>query len=105
MIVVCRLAVPPEESASFPALAEAALSALSARPGYLRGHLGRAVDDPSLWLLSTEWLNVGAYRRALSAYDVKMTLTTAMAHAVNEPSAFEVVLRTLAAVSPEDGAR
>ena len=40
---------------------------------------------------------VGAYRRALSSYDVKMTAPAVMAHAVHEPSAFEVVTSTRAA--------
>ena len=34
--------------------------------------MGRNVDDPALWLLTTTWENVGSYRRALSAYDVKL---------------------------------
>jgi hypothetical protein len=42
-------------------------------------------------VLSTEWEGVGAYRRALSSYDVKMTAPEALAHAVQEPSAYEVL--------------
>ena len=49
-----------------------ALAALAERPGYVGGHVGRNVDDPDLWVLTTSWANVGSYRRALSAYDVKV---------------------------------
>ena len=30
------------------------------------GQLGRNLDEPDLWVLSTRWESVGAYRRALS---------------------------------------
>ena len=42
-------------------------------PASTHGSLGRAPDDQDLWVLATAWEGVGAYRRALSAYDVKMT--------------------------------
>jgi hypothetical protein len=38
----------------------------------VRGRIGRAADDPTAWVLTTEWEGVGAYRRSLSAYDVKV---------------------------------
>jgi hypothetical protein len=69
--------------------ARAALVALAACPGYVRGSVGRAADDPGAWLLLTEWANVGSYRRALGAYQVKLTLTPLMAAARDLPSAFE----------------
>lgn len=92
-MVVTRLRVPPGEAAAFSAAAREALAELSVRPGYLTGELGRAVDDQDLWLLSSRWEGVGAYRRGLSAYDVKMALAPLMAYVVNEPSAYDVVVR------------
>jgi hypothetical protein len=53
--------------------------------------LGRAADDPHRWCLVTEWASVGAYRRALSAYDVKVYATPLLAEAEEEPSAYEVL--------------
>jgi hypothetical protein len=79
-------------SADFPDRARAALAVLSARPGYLRGSLGRATDDPTLWVLLTEWVNVGSYRRALGAYDVKVHATPLLASALDLPTAFEPLL-------------
>ncbi len=87
MFVVNRFRVGDE--AEFTAGAHAALRALGACPGYQRGRLGRAPDDPELWCLVTEWQSVGAYRRALSAYDVKLYATPLLARAIEEPSAFE----------------
>ena len=66
-----------------------ALEVLAARPGYVRGQLARAYDDPSRWCLHTEWESVGAYRRALGAYDVKLRATPLLARALSEESAFE----------------
>jgi len=73
----------------FTAEASEALDALAACPGYLRGNLARAYDDPSAWCLVTEWASVGAYRRALSSYDVKLRGTPLLARAVPEASAYE----------------
>ena len=90
MLVVNRFTVIGDD-ARFRARAAAALAALGARPGYLRGQLGRAYDDPQAWTLVTEWESVGAYRRALSAYDVKVEATPLLAESLDEPSAFEVL--------------
>ena len=68
---------------------EAARAALAARPGYLSGRIGRSMDDPHLWALVTEWSDVGSYRRALSAYDVKATAVPILSLAIDEPTAFE----------------
>lgn len=91
MIVVTRFAVPPEGEAAFRAAAAAAIGALSARPGWIAGRTARAIDDGTTWLLLTEWESVGAYRRALGGYDVKLHATPLLARAIAEPSAYEVV--------------
>jgi hypothetical protein len=70
---------------------EVAHAALAARPGYERGTLGRNVDDPELWVLQTRWVDVGSYRRALSAYDVKLGAVPLLSRALDEPSAYELV--------------
>ena len=67
------------------------LDLLAARPGFLTGRVARSVDEPALLVLVTEWSGAGAYRRALSGYDVKVAFADLMAYVVNEPSAFEVV--------------
>ena len=88
--MVSRFRVPAPDAASFRTDMEAARAALAIRPGYLEGTLGRNVDDPELWVLATRWENVGAYRRALSAYDVKMHAVPLLSRALDEPSAYEV---------------
>jgi hypothetical protein len=89
VLVVTRYRVAPEDATSFRTDAAAALGALTARPGCTSGTVGRAIDDPELWTLTTTWESVGAYRRALSAYDVKLHAVPLMYRALDEPSAYE----------------
>ncbi len=91
MIVVTRFRVPSEEVQQFRDDLVTAHEALAACRGYLDGTVGRNVDEPDLWVLTTRWENVGAYRRALSSYDVKMRAVPVLYRAVDEPSAYEVV--------------
>jgi hypothetical protein len=92
VLVVTRYVVAAGDAAGFLARASAALRALAARPGWRSGRIGRATDDGSLWVLSTEWDSVGAYRRALSAYDVKVEAVPLLSEAVDEVSAYEVLV-------------
>lgn len=91
VVLSTRYRVPPNEGASFLESARLALSALMAQPGALAGRVGRSTDDPQLWLLTCEWESVGAYRRALGAYEVKMYAIPVMSRAIDEPTAFEVL--------------
>ena len=91
MIVVQRFRVAPDSAAGFRATAEEALAVLSEQRGYVAGQLGRNVDDPALWVLQTTWEGPGAYRRALSAYAVKMRAWQLLGQALDEPSAYELV--------------
>ncbi len=91
MIVATRLRVPEPGADAWRTCAEDLMTLFATLPGFVGGHLCRAPDEPELWLLVTHWAGVGAYRRALSSYDVKMTAPAVMAHAVPEPSAFEVL--------------
>jgi heme oxygenase (mycobilin-producing) len=67
------------------------MTALAARPGHVSTRLAQALDDPGVWVLVSEWVNVGSYRRALGNYDVKMASGVLMGAAINEPSAYDVV--------------
>jgi hypothetical protein len=92
VIAITRYSVPDDEAGTFIERATAALSALAAHAGHRRGHLGRAVDDPTLWAMVTEWDGAGFYRRALSAYDVRLAVIPLSALAIDEPGAYEVIV-------------
>lgn len=72
--------------------ARAALRVLAASPGFQRGRIGRSTDDASEWVVLTEWASVGAYRRALGGFEVKLHATPLLALAENQPSSFEELL-------------
>ena len=91
MIVVNRFRVPEAEQAVFRDDLERAREVLSVQRGYVAGRIGRNVDDPELWTLVTDWEGPGAYRRALSAYDVKLAAVPTLSRALDEPSAYEPV--------------
>lgn len=91
MLVITRYVVAEPDAVAFLADARTALAALAARPGYRDGAIGRATDDAKLWVLTTRWEHVGAYRRALSAYEVKVHAVPLLSRAIDEASAFEVL--------------
>ncbi|MFC7492604.1 MULTISPECIES: antibiotic biosynthesis monooxygenase family protein [unclassified Nocardioides] len=91
MLVVNRFRVPADAADGFRVDLETAREALAACAGYAGGEIGRNVDDPELWVLSTRWENVGSYRRALSSYDVKLRAVAVLSRAIEEPSAYERV--------------
>jgi hypothetical protein len=81
----------PVDSGGIDAHLGGVLDLLAACPGFVRGRVARALDDAALLVLVTEWSGAGAYRRALSGYEVKVAFADLMAYVHNEPSAFEVV--------------
>ncbi|HYH34107.1 MAG TPA: antibiotic biosynthesis monooxygenase family protein [Nocardioides sp.] len=89
MLVVNRFRVREETGEEFRGDLERARAALAARPGHLSSSIGRNVDDPTLWALVSTWEHVGAYRRALSSYDVKLHAVPVLSRAIEEPSAYE----------------
>jgi hypothetical protein len=99
VLVVTRYRVEEPDQGAFQDDAQTALEALIARPGCTGGHLGRAVDEPQLWTLTTTWESVGAYRRALSSYQVKLVAVPLMCRAIDESTAYE----QLATWSPSQG--
>jgi quinol monooxygenase YgiN len=94
VLVMNRFVVADDDggaSDTFARRAHAALAALAARPGYMRGQLTRSLDEPTHWCLVTEWESVGAYRRALGAFEVKVEATPLLAESIDEPSAYEAL--------------
>jgi quinol monooxygenase YgiN len=91
VLVVTRFIVPETESATFADRARRAIAALSTRPGFRSARVGQAPDDQERWVLVSEWDGVGAWRRALSNFDVRVEAVPLLALAQDEPGAFELV--------------
>jgi hypothetical protein len=92
LLVVSRYRVDAVERADFIVDARAAIDVLTAQPGCISTSLGQATDDASLLVIRSEWVGVGAYRRALSAFDVKLHAVPLLSRAIDEPSAYELML-------------
>jgi len=92
VLVLTRFRAPVDADA-FRERLEEALSVLAEQRGFEDGRIARNVDDPDLWVLETRWAGPGAYRRALSAYDVKLRAWSVLGEAIDEPTAYEVVDR------------
>jgi heme oxygenase (mycobilin-producing) len=89
VLVVTRFIVPEAGRSDFTASASRLQTALAARPGHVRSQLACALDDPARWVLVSEWSGVGAWRRALSAFEVRVEAVPLMARAEAEPSVYE----------------
>ena len=57
----------------------------------MRSSFARALDDTTRWVLVSEWVGVGPWRRALSNYDVRIEVMPMMMRAEDEPSVYETV--------------
>jgi muconolactone delta-isomerase len=88
VFAVTRFRAAESEMADLLTAAGALLELLRQRHGFRDGELGRAADDPELLALWTAWDGVGAYRRALSAAEVKVAGAPVWLHAVDEPGVY-----------------
>jgi quinol monooxygenase YgiN len=91
VLVVNRFRIAPAREEAFREELHAVHRLLAGKAGYVDGSVGRNLDEPDLWLLTTRWESVGAYRRALSSYEVKLEGVPVLSRALDEPSAYEVV--------------
>jgi heme-degrading monooxygenase HmoA len=89
MIAVARFEVPLASATNFRAELEGVRDVLAEAVGYLGGEVGQNLDEPTLWVLTTRWENVGSYRRALSSTRAKLEAIPVLARAIDEAGAYE----------------
>jgi quinol monooxygenase YgiN len=89
MIAIARFELPLAEGEKFRAELEAVRDVLAQATGFISGVVGQNLDEPTLWVLTTEWQNVGSYRRALSSTRAKLEAIPVLARAIDEPGAYE----------------
>jgi hypothetical protein len=90
MLLVATLHAPGDPGVLL-AEVDAALAALATRPGWVRGRLGRAVDDPDRWVLTCEWTDVGSGRRGLTTGLVREAIMPLMNRLPDVECTYEVV--------------
>jgi hypothetical protein len=89
LVVVSRHRV--DDRTEFARQARQAIAVLATCDGFEHGAIGQATDETSLITITTRWTGVGAYRRALSKFEVKTEVIPLLSTAVDESTAFEVV--------------
>jgi hypothetical protein len=93
MLVLTRHHVGAGLRGAFLEQARDAVAVLAGQAGYVSGGIAQSTDDADLFVIETRWVDVGAYRRALSSFDVKMRAVPLLSTAVDEPSAYEVIVQ------------
>jgi len=91
LLVVSRYRVQSERAEWLDRM-RSALAVLGESDGFVRGWIAQATDDSELLVVSTTWIGVGAYRRALSRFEVKMHVIALLSTAIDEPSAYEALV-------------
>jgi quinol monooxygenase YgiN len=91
VIAISRFRVPAPSVETFLGQAQAAVAVLAERSGFVSADLGRNVDEPALFTITTRWQNVGSYRRALQGYEAKTVVVPLLSLAIDEPSAYDDV--------------
>ena len=89
MIAVARFEIPLSQGADFRLELEGVRAVLAEAAGFLGGDVGQNLDEPTLWVLTTRWENVGSYRRALSSTRAKLEAIPVLARAIDEAGAYE----------------
>lgn len=91
LVVVNRFRVAEHEVHDFVTDSRVALATLAQSTGFIDGVIAQSTDEADLRMISTRWVNVGSYRRALSRFEVKISAIPLLSTAINESSAYEVV--------------
>jgi heme-degrading monooxygenase HmoA len=89
MIAIARFQVQLKDALDFRSELERVKAVLAEAAGFKSATVGQNLDDPTLWVLTTEWENVGSYRRALSSTRAKLEAIPVLARAIDEPGAYE----------------
>lgn len=91
LLVQSRFRVTQDRDEWFTRM-RAALAVLAESTGFHRGWIGQATDDAELVTLTTQWEGIGAYRNALSRFEVKAEVIPLLSAAIDEPTAYEAVV-------------
>ena len=89
MLAIARFSIALSQSAQFRGELDSVKKLLAEMKGFVDGQVGQNLDDPTLWVLTTTWENVGSYRRALNSTRVKLEAVPVLARAIDESGAYE----------------
>jgi len=69
------------------------LEVLAGADGFLSGQVARSPDDPEVWIINTQWRDVGSMRRGFGSFDAKVAAAPVMVSAADRVSAYEVLVQ------------
>ena len=72
--------------------AKAALEILQTQPGFISANILHSADESHIYIVQTDWVDVGSYRRALGSMEAKLGVWPFLADMKDEPTAFEKLL-------------
>lgn len=77
----------------FLAQARVCVELLRTRAGCLGVEILQSVDSVEELLITTRWLDMGSYRKAMSAYEIKSKVIPFLSYARDEDSTFETLVQ------------
>lgn len=80
------------DSVAWKLEAKQAMNILQATSGFVSGSIFHNADSPERYLVKTDWLDVGSYRRALGSMEAKVGVWPFLANMRDEPTAFELLV-------------
>ena len=80
------------DSVSWKIEVKQAMNVLQARSGFVSGSVFHNADSWQRYLVKTDWLDVGSYRRALGSMEAKVGVWPFLANMRDEPTAFEMLM-------------
>ena len=69
--------------------AREALSILQRQSSFIAANIFHSADEPKLYLVQSDWKDVGSYRRAMGSMDSKLGVWPFLADMKDEATAFE----------------
>ena len=73
--------------------AKSAIEVLQTKPGFLEANVLHSADEPTRFVVKTDWIDVGSYRKALGSTEAKIGVWPFLADMHDDVSAFENLLK------------
>ena len=80
------------DAATWKLEAKQAMNVLQTRAGFVAGNIFHNADSFERYLVKTDWVDVGSYRRALGSMEAKVGVWPFLANMRDEPTAFEMLM-------------
>jgi quinol monooxygenase YgiN len=90
--VIAQLAVPASSKAQFEQGYERMVELCSQSPGFLSSELGQSTDSLEDFTLIHRWSGVGAYRKFLSRYEIKLEVIPFLSTFTKDSVTVEIIM-------------